>query len=340
MTEESRALTTGQGTGPVALMQQANEMAAAMVEFLPGAKDVPEATRKAMAMLAIRQGLDPFLGEVYAVPQRKKNDRTGAWETVGYALGVGRGGWLRNAERSGMYRGHGFRELTPTEARYLKVGDDDIGIACWVRKVANANDGGHRGYDVEGFGVVRGGPNADKSKMEPFKLARKRAFVDALRNAFPMQVPTVAGRQMDVRIIDEDTGEILGNGHEPGTQMQDTAPAEPPSIENDMAEFSEEQPATITAAAPIETGQEDLPWSDAEVMPSERPQRPRYNNKIEFYALVVRWLPRYRNASDPTQANDFAIKASLTKAGIETLSDPRAWPHLCMRNDAEGGKAA
>lgn len=283
MSEESRALTTGQGAGPVALMQQANEMAAAMVEFLPGAKDVPEATRKAMAMLAIRQGLDPFLGEVYAVPQRKKNDRTGAWETVGYALGVGRGGWLRNAERSGMYRGHGFRELTPTEARYLKVGDDDIGIACWVRKVANANDGGHRGYDVEGFGVVRGGPNADKSKMEPYKLARKRAFVDALRNAFPMQVPTLNGRQMDVRIIDEDTGEILGNGHEPSAQPPPTEP--PASIEADLAEFSE---------APAPKIADDLPWSDAEVTqvtePAAKP-RSRGDMMNELQALAMDYYP-------------------------------------------------
>jgi hypothetical protein len=284
MSEESRALTTGQAAGPVALMQQANEMAQAMVEFLPGAKDVPEATRKAMAMLAIRQGLDPFLGEVYAVPQRKKNDRTGAWETVGYSLGVGRGGWLRNAERSGLYRGHGFRELTPTEAKYLRVGDADIGIACWVRKVPNANDGGHRGYDVEGFGVVKAD---DKSKMEPYKLARKRAFVDALRNAFPMQVPTVGGQQMDVRIIDEDTGEILGNGHEPGVQ---TLPPEPPSsIEADMAEFSEETPKA-PAAKPVD----DLPWDDAEVTPVPAPApKPRSRGELmnQLQALAMEYYP-------------------------------------------------
>jgi hypothetical protein len=267
----------------VALMQQANEMAQAMVGFLPGAKDVPEATRKAMAMLAIRQGLDPFLGEVYAVPQRKKNDRTGVWETVGYALGVGRGGWLRNAERSGLYRGHGFRELTPTEAKYLKVGDEDIGIACWVRKVPNANDGGHRGYDVEGFGVVRGGPNADKSKMEPYKLARKRAFVDALRNAFPMQVPTVAGQQMDVRIIDEDTGEILGNGHEPSAQPPPTEP--PASIEADLAEFSE---------APAPKVEDDLPWENAEVTPvvEAKPPRSRGDLMNELQALAMDYYPQ------------------------------------------------
>lgn len=336
MTEDSKALITAQ-SGPMALVAEANRMAQAMVEFLPGAKDVPEATRKAMAMLAIRQGLDPFLGEVYAVPQRKKNEQTGKWDTVGYALGVGRGGWLRNAERSGLYRGHGFRSLTPEEARYMKVGDEDIGIACWVRKVANVHDSGHRGYEVEGFGVFRGGLNGEKSKMEPYKLARKRAFVDALRNAFPMQVPTMNGQQMDVRIIDEDTGEVLGNGHEPGGQAPTETVQKPVSIEADMAEFREE-PATQAPAAA--QAQEELPWDDNEVPPSERPSRPQYGSSVEFCALVAKWLPRYRDPKDPTKANSFAIKSSLARVGITTMSDPRAWPHLCMRNDSEAGQPA
>ena len=107
-----------------------------------------------------------------------------------------------------------------------------------------------------------------------------------------------------------------------------------------VEEPGEETSAPTTAAAPIETGQGDLPWNDNEIPPSERPARPSYSSKAEFYALVAQWLPRYRSASEPTQANDYAIRASLQKAGITTMSDSRAWPHLCMRNDAEGGKAA
>jgi hypothetical protein len=143
---------------------------------------------------------------------------------------------------------------------------------------------------------------------------------------------------VDVRIIDEDTGEVLGNGHEPGAQMLTEAVQTAASIEADMAEFTETPAAT--AAAPIETGQEDLPWADGPATTEERPKRPGYSNKIEFYALVVKWLPRYRSATDQAVANEFAVISSLKRVGITSLSDPRAWPHLCMRNDAEGGASA
>jgi hypothetical protein len=82
------------------------------------------------------------------------------------------------------------------------------------------------------------------------------------------------------------------------------------------------------------------PFDQTVIPASERPARPPYATKEEFYVLVAKWLPRYRSASSPKEVNDFAVRASLQRAGIEAMSDPRAWPHLCMRNDAEGGKTA
>ena len=280
MTEDTRALITASNGGSTALVAEATAMAQAMAEFLPGGAAVPEATRKAMALLAVHHGLDPFLGEVYAIPQRRQNDR-GQWETTGYTLGIGRGGWLRNAERSGLYRGHCFRSLNADETKGLKVGPNDLGTCCIVYKVTDRTHGQSRAYQVEGFGVVK---SDEKSKMDHFKLARKRAFVDALRNAFPMQVPTMNGQQMDVRIIDEDTGEILGNGHEPHIQ---TPPTEPPaSIEADLAEFSE---------APAPKIADDLPWPDAEVTPVPAPEaRPRSRGDLmnELQALAMEYYPQ------------------------------------------------
>lgn len=234
MTEDTRALVIPAQPGEL-MATRANEMAKAMLEFLPGGNTLPEPTRKAMAMLAVNNGLDPFLGEVYAVPQKRKDERTGVWSIVGYTLGIGRGGWLRNAERSGLYQGNEFRFCTPEEERALGVNSGDVAQCCNVFKAGSlARHSGN--YRVSGFGVV----SADeKSKMNHFQLARKRAFVDALRNAFPMIMPRVNGATVHINVVDEETGEVLGNGHD---LAKETAGA---------GEFTETpEPPTITVMTP------------------------------------------------------------------------------------------
>jgi len=109
-----------------------------------------------------------------------------------------------------------------------------------------------------------------------------------------------------------------GNGHEPGVNRV--------AVTVDGEQYQIDRPT--------------LPLGDALTPTEERPKRPPYKDSVEFCELVAKWLPRYRDASDPTKVNTFSMMASLKRIGVETLSDPRAWPHLCMRNDAEGGKSA
>jgi hypothetical protein len=361
MTDENKALVVPPQPGEL-MATKANEMAKAMIEFLPGGNTLPEATRQAMAMLAVNNGLDPFLGEVYAVPQKRKNERTGTWEIVGYALGIGRGGWLRNAERSGLYQGNEFRFCTPEEEAAMGVQKGDVAMCCNVFKaVSSVRHSGN--YRVSGFGIV--GVD-EKSKMNHFQLSRKRAFVDALRNAFPMAVPKVNGEQMQVRVVDDETGEILGNGHDLARECEPTAPLlaspariesenmrdtkatlsgilYPPQDEAQAGEFTEAAPASETAYQPegmpvVEAA--NIPFDTAVIPASERPVVVTYRNEQELCDLAARWLPRYRMPDSKTVGNAFAIRASIARVKIPSLSDPRVWPHLCMRNDAEGGKPA
>jgi hypothetical protein len=345
---DERALITKPTPGEVAA--QIDEMAKAMMEFLSGGNTLPEPTRRAMSMLAVHNGLDPFLGEVYAVPQKRKDDRTGVWSITGYALGIGRGGWLRNAERSGLYQGNEFRFCTPEEGAAMGVQKGDVAMCCNVFKaVSSVRHSGN--YRVSGFGVV----GADeKSKMNHFQLARKRAFVDALRNAFPMIVPQMDGAQMQMQVVDEETGEVLGNGHEPGKESE-------PTVQLQAPRQDEAQPAEFTEAAPVfgeniirkpvpETPYQpegmpvvvaaNIPFDTAVIPASERPATVTYHSEQELCDLAARWLPRYRMPDSKTVGNAFAIRASIARVKIPSLSDPRVWPHLCMRNDAEGGKPA
>ncbi len=245
MSEKTKALVVPPQPGEL-VTQQAELMAKALLGFLPGGAALPVPTRMAMAMLAVQNGLDPFLGEVYAIPLKKENEQTHKWETS-YALGIGRGGWLRNAERTGLYRGHDIRFPTTDESKALGLGPADIGQVCTVFKANGVTR--HSGEErVVGYGVVRGD---DKTRMNHFTCARKRAFVDALRMAFPMRkLRDEDGEQMQIRVVDEETGEVMSNGHDlrGGTAAQTPAPEE----DAQASEFTE------AAAQSPESGSETL----------------------------------------------------------------------------------
>lgn len=84
----------------------------------------------------------------------------------------------------------------------------------------------------------------------------------------------------------------------------------------------------------------NIPFDTAVIPASERPATVTYHSEQELCDLAARWLPRYRMPDSKTIGNAFAIRASIARVKIPSLSDPRVWPHLCMRNDAEGGKPA
>jgi hypothetical protein len=325
MTDENKALVVPPQPGEL-MATKANEMAKAMIEFLPGGNTLPEATRRAMAMLAVNNGLDPFLGEVYAVPQKRKNERTGTWEIVGYALGIGRGGWLRNAERSGLYQGNEFRFCTPEEEAAMGVQKGDVAMCCNVFKaVSSVRHSGN--YRVSGFGIV--GVD-EKSKMNHFQLSRKRAFVDALRNAFPMAVPKMNGEQMQVRVVDDETGEILGNGHDLARECEPTAPLQ-------IAQAEETQAGEFTEAAPDSTPYqpEGMPVVEAtpQAPPPQSPMAKAMNRGELLNQLNLLHREWYPSAPGIALANHLKAKYGAMCSAMSDLNDTQLREQIAVFTD-------
>lgn len=192
----------------LAIQTQAVALADQIAEFLPGGKEMPLQTRKALAYLAAAHGLDPWMGEVYAIPQKDKD--SGA--VMGWALCIGRNGWLRHAEQTARYGGHTYKWLSKEEALSLRLQPGDDAAKCLVYKSMPGS--GRAAMEYEGFGVVK---SWEKSRMNHWMLARKRALVDGLRQAFPIGMPRFEGVApgLSAQVIDEDTGEVLQGGQAP-----------------------------------------------------------------------------------------------------------------------------
>jgi hypothetical protein len=286
MATDSKALVVPAQPGEL-MMRQADSMAKALLDFLPAGKGLPEATRRAMAMLAVQNGLDPFLSEVYAIPVKSQDDR-GQWQT-NYALGIGRGGYLRNAERTGLYRGFDIRFPTAEEAKALGVKEGDIAQVCTVLK-AESTDRRSPQTRIVGYGLVK---VDDKTRMNHFTCARKRSFVDALRMAFPMKRSDVDER-VQIRVVDEETGEILANGHDLGSESGvQSAQAD----EVQAGEFTETAVQTTEAASEAPYQPEGMPVAAQAPQSSPPPGSPaakavtRGELLNQLTALSHEWYP-------------------------------------------------
>lgn len=201
-----------------------------IVAFLPGMGKVPVGTQLALAHVTLSYGLDPFMGDVWPVPQRYKG------KVVGYRLMFGIAARRKVAHRSGEYDGCTFRWLTEREAELLGV---DLkagvkGIACEVCR---------RGIKdpFVGFGVVF--PD-DPSKMNHGQLAKLRAERAALKMAFPVELPSVmeaiGGLEEDIEDVDEDVieGELVQEEDEGAIHVDEEKPRS--ARQNELELFGEE----------------------------------------------------------------------------------------------------
>lgn len=163
-----------------------------IVDFLPGAKDVPHDVRMAMAQIAIAHGLDPFLREVWPIPKGGG----------GFDLFIGISGWRNAAHRSGEYWGRRFEKVTDEERQWLAAGKNDLVVRCIVMRRKT----GQPPAEYDGYGIAR--PD-EKSKMNKFQLARLRAERDAMKAAFPISTPF----NVSVQVADDDD-QIINGEHE------------------------------------------------------------------------------------------------------------------------------
>jgi len=216
-----------------------SELAQRILDFLPGAKDVPAEGRLALAQIALAHGLDPFLGEVWAIPQRERETN----RVIGFQLMIGIAGWRAHAHRSGSYAGRVFQLCTPEERKMLGCLPDDLAMKCIITRRA----AGQHPMNFDGYGIFRTGK--ERTKMNPLQCVRTRAERDAMKSAFPLGL---SGGMMGapVRVVDEGTGEIIDGGFSPTDQPVEPVADSFPAPTEQVPEESETTTPTDENARP------------------------------------------------------------------------------------------
>ena len=168
-----------------------------IVEFLPAMGRVPPGVQLAAAYVTIAYDLDPFMGDLWPIPQRVKG------QVVGYALMFGITARQKVAHRSGQYQGRRIRWLTEQEAQHFDVrldkGDKAIACEVWRKGIEEP---------FVGYGVVHAD---DTTRMDHGACAILRAERNALKAAFPVELPpTLVGvDQVVIEDLEVDEDEVI-----------------------------------------------------------------------------------------------------------------------------------
>lgn len=197
--------------------QKVNDLANRIAEFLPQSRALPKDTRLTIAQIALAHRLDPFLGDIWAIPERNKVN--GEWQTTGYRIMIGISAWRRSAHDTGEYWGRHFDKCTPEERQWLGAGANDLAIKCTVYRRKT----GQQPMEFDGYGLFRQG---EPSKMNPLQCVRLRAERDALKGAFPIGF---GGGAVKIGVADDAGEEINGEvTHGPTWDVITTEPTDPP----------------------------------------------------------------------------------------------------------------
>lgn len=194
-----------------------NDLADRIAEFLPQSKTLPKDTRLAIAQIALAHRLDPFLGDIWAIPDRNKIN--GEWVVTGYKIMVGISAWRRSAHESGEYWGRHFEKCSDEERKWLGAGPNDLVIRCIIYRRKT----GQQPAEYDGYGIFKAD---ERSKMNPLQCVRLRAERDALKGAFPIGF---GGGAIKVGVADDSGEEINGEiDHSPKWDVITSEPVTPP----------------------------------------------------------------------------------------------------------------
>lgn len=197
------------------------ELSDRLTIMLPGAKDLGRAGTMALAQASLAMGLNPLIGELWAIPQgRRKQD--GTYDS--YAIMVGIKGLRSKAHDQvqadgGMFVPH-IRRAREEEIEGLQINKGDIVRAC---DLTVSGERARRHHDLTGeiprytgVGIYR---NGEKTRMSPLHVARKRAEAEAIKQAFDVPLSFVygaaPGRDLELESGGErytEIGDSLANG--------------------------------------------------------------------------------------------------------------------------------
>jgi len=251
-------------------IEEVRELTRRILTMLPGAKDLGPYGAGALAQASLAMGLNPLIGEVWAIPQGgRQNDGT----HKSYAIMVGIKGLRTKAHEQaradhGMFTVH-FRSPTEDEMYGVKLNNGDIARAC---DLVVSGDRAARHHDLTGevpryvgIGVYRGG---ESTKMHPLQVARKRAEADAIKQAYDVPLSFVSGgaQQVDIEVEDEpEQYEENGDGLVRGNAQD--------AIDDLYGEYVEED--GYTGAAPGPDTREDLRADESRRAPTAAREWPK-----------------------------------------------------------------
>jgi len=165
--------------------EEIRELANRIVRMLPQVKNLGPDGALALAQIAHSMDLNPFTGEVWAIPQRG-----GSFTIMTGIKGLRRAAKRQAQEMGAIYPFYQtkFRMLEEWEKLVSNLNDGDKGLACDIEIILPADHPyyqihDHQRFIVSGIGIVRKGTN---SQMEIGQLVMKRAEADALKRAFDL----------------------------------------------------------------------------------------------------------------------------------------------------------
>lgn len=202
--------------------EEVKDLAERIVQMLPGVKKLGNAAALALAQVALTMGLNPFIGEIWAIPQK------GGTFTITPGIKLLRKAARSQVEKDGGYYLVTFRHPREEEVDGMIINAGDIIRACDVqisgpRAVAFTEDTGKL-LIFSGIGIYRKG---EGTRMEPLQAVRKRAEADALKLAFDLPVsfspeaPSISAEYDDALPAEQAT-------RGPGKLFKDVKPAQEP----------------------------------------------------------------------------------------------------------------
>lgn len=156
-------------------------MAERILYMLPGVKKIGKHAAYALAQVAVSMGLNPFIGEIWAIPGKG-----------GFSISGGIKAY-RRAARNEMKRQDGcydlqFRLPTKDEVEGVDLQPGWLVRVCkltlFSRRALKFADYTKRLPTYTGIGIFRG--SLEHTQMQPLQCVRKRAEADALKQAFDL----------------------------------------------------------------------------------------------------------------------------------------------------------
>lgn len=209
------------------------EQAIAELKFIiPGAANMAVPALWVLAQTGLAYDLDPAAREIFLIVANEK--------PLGVMVGIA--GWRRKAQEQSPFMTD-FQELDQAEKRDIQYKEGDVARKCLLWRVDIVKVMGAKSVPFVGYGVVRAGENfGNRDMWNRLSRAKKRAEMDAIKQAFSLRMPKEPRHRPDVQIIGvgepEDEGETAAiatisetDGEWSAAEVVEDTPADEPQAQ-------------------------------------------------------------------------------------------------------------